>query len=118
MGNYAETDSELANTLTSFDREYIFSTGGDMGVPGVAIYREGGTLGVIVSTGPLNWVVEVAGQVPPRERWTNIAFRWRNINYVDKDEFFQRLIQGETVEDFGGLTVSIDSIVLTLNSLT
>ena len=106
---YAETDSELAAPDADFDKEYLFSSGGDHGHPGVAVYRQGGTFGVLVSTGAHNWVVEVVGGIPQRNKWSNIAVRWRPLNFNNNStEFEMRVKEGERDEDFGGLTVFMD----------
>ena len=110
MPDYTYSDSQMANLDTEFPREYILSSGGDLGHPGFAIYLQGGTLGVILSTGSQNWVVEVVGGIPERGKWSNIAARWRPLNYENLEEMNLRLIQGEKVgnEDFGGLAVFVD----------
>ena len=108
--DYKETDSELANPQTKFPREVILSTGGDKGFPGLSIYREGGTLGVILSTGAKLWTVQVVGGIPQRGKWTNIGIRWRNLNYASEADFATRHQEGEEIEneDFGGLAVFLD----------
>ena len=108
MPDYSELDSQLANPSGDFDLEYILSTGGEVDTPGVAIYREGGKLGVLVSTGTENWVVEVVGNIPMRDKWTNIGIRWRPLNFETKEEFDERIKGGQKQEDFGGLTVFMD----------
>ena len=40
----AETDTALADPHGNFEREYILSSGGDIGSPGFSIYREGNIL--------------------------------------------------------------------------
>ena len=54
-------DAELAisNLAGNFEKEYILSSGGDFGIPGIAIYRQGGTFGALVSTGNQTWIIEV-----------------------------------------------------------
>jgi len=104
----AETDTALADPHANFEREYILSNGGDIGSPGFSIYREGGKLGVVVSTGEFNWVVEVFGIIPPRDKWTNIGVRWRPLNYNNLTESETRYKNGEKEEDFGGLSVFLD----------
>ena len=57
-----------------YSREYIVSTGPDDGQPGFAIYRAGGYMGAVVSTGKK--VYEVAAfKLPPNNTWTNVAIR-------------------------------------------
>lgn len=65
-------------------------------------------MGVVVSTGEFNWVVEVFGIIPPRDQWTNIGVRWRPLNYNSFDDFKNRTQNGEKEEDFGGLSVFLD----------
>ena len=57
--DYNELDAELAipNLAGNFEKEYILSSGGDIGIPGIAIYRQGGTFGALVSTGNQTWVI-------------------------------------------------------------
>ena len=61
--DYNELDAELAipnkNLAgnSNFEKEYILSSGGDFGIPGIAIYRQGGTFGALVSTGNQTWVI-------------------------------------------------------------
>ena len=59
--DYKESDAELAipNLAGNFEKEYILSSGGDIGIPGIAIYRQGGTFGALVSTGNQTWIIEV-----------------------------------------------------------
>ena len=59
--DYKELDAELAvpNLAGNFEKEYILSSGGDFGIPGIAIYRQGGTFGALVSTGNQTWIIEV-----------------------------------------------------------
>ncbi len=75
--DYKETPKELLDSTTGFTREYIMSTGGEPGTPGIAVYREGGNLGGVVSTGNLTWTSEVKGSTPFKHRWINLAFRWQ-----------------------------------------
>ena len=63
---------------------------------------------MVVSTGEFNWVVEVFGIIPPRDKWTNIGVRWRPLNYNSIDDFKNRTQNGEKEEDFGGLSVFLD----------
>ena len=65
-------------------------------------------MGVIVSTGEFNWIVEVTGNIPPRDKWTNIGVRWRPLNYNSVEEFANRTKLGEEGEDFGGLSLFLD----------
>ena len=48
------------------------------------------------------------GNIPPREKWTNIGVRWRPLNYNSSVDFGYRLQNGEKEEDFGGLSVFMD----------
>ena len=59
--DYKELDADLAvpNLAGKFEKEYILSSGGDFGIPGIAIYRQGGTFGALVSTGNQTWIIEV-----------------------------------------------------------
>ena len=62
-------------------RETILSTGGDYGVPGVQIYKDGPFLGALVSTGDMAWEVKVKGVLPKNNSWTNIAIRWEPLKF-------------------------------------
>jgi len=79
FADYEETDTELLheNSKDSFPREYIISSGGEEGTPGVALYRKGAYLGAVVSTGNLTWSVEVMGAAPQRRQWVNFGVRWK-----------------------------------------
>ena len=106
--DYKEKDSELAIPNADFETEVIISSGGDRKTPGFSIYRQGGTFGAMISTGNFTWVLEVVGGIPNRNKWSNIAVRWRPLNFKTKEEFDNRTKNGERDEDFGGLTVFID----------
>ena len=84
---YAETDNELViEGIDKHEKEYIISNGGDIGTPGFAVYRQGGTLGAVVSTGNLTWTLEVRGQIPTRGKWSNIGVRWKPNPYESKEQ--------------------------------
>jgi hypothetical protein len=72
------------------------------------VYREGGTLGVHVSTGEYNWKLEVVGGIPKRNKWSNIGVRWRPLQFNNSVDFGYKVKDGESEEDFGGLTLFID----------
>ena len=73
---YKESAVEILNdqNISNFDREYIVSTGPDNGTPGFAIYRQGGYMGAVVSTGEETYDVEVF-KLPENNTWTNVAIR-------------------------------------------
>ena len=50
---------DLENFTKTFERETILSTGGDYGVPGFQIYRDGPILGALLSTGDETWEVRI-----------------------------------------------------------
>ena len=54
-----DADLAVPNLAGKFEKEYILSSGGDFGIPGIAIYRQGGTFGALVSTGNQTWIIEV-----------------------------------------------------------
>ena len=73
---YKESATEILENqnISTFDREYIVSTGGEHGTPGFAIYRQGGYMGAVVSTGRETYDVEVF-KIPENNTWTNVAIR-------------------------------------------
>lgn len=105
---YDEADHEMVDPTNNYEKEYILSTGGDVGTPGVAIFRQGSKLGALVSTGDETWSMLVEGHIPKRDTWTNIAVRWRPLNFVDATDYKDRADAGESKEDFGGLELFIN----------
>lgn len=67
-------DILLDQNISNYEREYIISTGPDGGAPGFAIYRQGGYMGAVVSTGEETYDVEVF-KLPENNTWTNVAIR-------------------------------------------
>lgn len=77
------SDQEISN----YPKEYIVSTGPEQGRPGFAIYRQGGYVGAVVSTGSEMYQVEVF-KLPTNNTWTNLAIRWEPFKYIDDHEKF------------------------------
>lgn len=75
------------NFTKTFEREYILSTGGDYGSPGISIYRDGPIMGAILSTGEETWEVKVMGNLPKNNSWNNIAVRWEPLQFTDQASF-------------------------------
>ena len=65
----------------AFDKQYIFSTGGDydavlgQSVPGFALYHKGLDMVAVVSTGEDVWELQVRGQLI-NETWTSYGIIW------------------------------------------
>lgn len=107
--DYDEQDEEdFFNPTKTFEKEYILSTGGEDGTPGIAIYRQGPDLGAVVSTGNLTWHLEVKGAVPAKRRWTNLAVRWEPPLVSNQEEYNERLLQGFNDTQMGGLQFFIN----------
>ena len=79
------------------------STGAEEGRPGFAIYRQGGYLGAVVSTGEEKFQVEVF-KLPPNNTWTNIAIKWEPFKFDDDAKFEEAKAKPDFDEnEIGGL---------------
>ena len=120
---YKEEPEELLNLTRQYEREYLMSTGGDdQGSPGFAIYREGATLGAIVSTGNLSWTLEIVGAIPQKNSWANIGLKWEPHKFENKTDLEHLMTVKEMgLHELGGLHlyVNLELIGFTLmpNSL-
>ena len=72
-----------------------FLSGGESGTPGFAIFRKGGDIGAVVSTGNLTWSIEVVANVPEKQKWTNVAVRWQTPLAETQEEYQVILISRE-----------------------
>ncbi len=84
------------------------STGGESGIPGVAIYRRGANLGAVVSMGNLTWDLEVDGSLPPKNHYTNIAVRWEKPKVNTQAELDAAVAAGMKNVDIGGLELFLN----------
>jgi len=87
---YKDTQMQLLDENNNFTREYIASSGGELGQKGFSIYREGAYMGAVVSTGELTWETKVFGHVPKSYTWANLAIRWVMPFNISADELNQK----------------------------
>ena len=106
---YKQTEvRDYSATNVDFEKEVLLSTGGDEdGHPGVQIWLEGGDVGVLVSTGDKTWKVTASGQRSKPGIWTNIGFRWHDVQFKDTSDFMSR-VQKESLHDLGGIQLMMD----------
>eukprot|EP00090_Calanus_glacialis_P035198 TRINITY_DN60141_c0_g1_i1.p1 TRINITY_DN60141_c0_g1~~TRINITY_DN60141_c0_g1_i1.p1 ORF type:complete len:923 (-),score=185.92 TRINITY_DN60141_c0_g1_i1:73-2841(-) len=97
------------NFTKKFTREYILSTGGDYGSPGISIYRDGPIMGAILSTGEETWEVKVMGNLPKNNSWTNIAIRWEKLKFTDQASYeASKLEYNNDISLLGGLQLFLN----------
>ena len=104
--NQADLETNFAKT---FPRETILSSGGDYGVPGLQIYRDGPILGAIFSTGADTWEVKVMGNLPKNNSWTNIAVRWEPLKFTNEAEYREaKAAHNDDLSKLGGIQLLIN----------
>ena len=93
----------------SNSRETLLSTGGDYGVPGFQVYRDGPILGAILSTGEDTWEVRVMGNLPKNNSWTNIGVRWEPLKFTDVATYNEAKAEaGDDISKLGGLQILLN----------
>ena len=93
----------------SNSRETFLSTGGDYGVPGLQVYRDGPILGAILSTGEDTWEVRVMGNLPKNNSWSNIGIRWEPLKFSDVDTYnVAKTEAGGDLSKLGGLQILLN----------
>ena len=103
------TTNDFSSEQFSGGRETILSTGGEVGVPGIQLYRDGPILGALLSTGDETWEVKVKGNLPTNNSWCNIALRWEPLKFTDQASYeTAKQEAGYDMSKLGGLQLLLN----------
>lgn len=98
---------DLEQEASAFTRQYILSTGGARGFPGVGLFIVGPYLGAELSTGNLTWSLLVKGNLPLNNTWNNIAIRWK-MPLSTQAEYTAWAAAGGPADQLGGLELFLN----------